>query len=264
MYFFIEQSNQLKEKSDSLQLDYNDIYVQAMSEIAAKYSLPYLHEWGDGYCQGDATDDEIFELKNKINEIDGDEEPVVYAEYNDDEDDINTDIFTYLDKKLLEVIEEKIESLVKTFGEDNYTVEMWDDYKQKAEGVIRDLLNEEYYYSPTEIGQDWSLYFLADKMEAFEMIQASSNWTFEKANKSRFKISHLNNNDLPFQPSDIDSLKSVVNWNELTEEEKEECIKESDIINRKEAIEEIIEFMDEEIWEEIKEWFLSQFKSEEA
>ena len=113
MYFFIAQSVSLKSKAESVELDFQEIYVSAMQEMQKEYSLPAVHEWGDGYTQGDASIEEIFDLVSNINSIEGGDEPSVYANLNEDDATILTDIYEYLDKKLISKIEDSIESQIK-------------------------------------------------------------------------------------------------------------------------------------------------------
>ena len=104
MYFFIEKSRTLSARAEQFGIDYQDIYVSAMLEMQSEYSLPSLHEWGDGYCQGDATDEEIEELTNSLN--------------------ISDDVYEYLDNKLLETIETQIESQIKKIGDKEYVIKV--------------------------------------------------------------------------------------------------------------------------------------------
>jgi hypothetical protein len=89
---------------------------------------------------------------------------------------------------------------VVSFGEENeYSCSQFSAYKEEAEKIIKSFLTEEYYTSGgSQIGHDYSLFFLADEMTCFELIQASSNWSFQEGNDARFKIVHLNNYDKAF------------------------------------------------------------------
>ena len=108
IYFFIEQSRRLAYKAEEKGLDYQDIYINAMQEMQEKYSLPSLNEWGDGYCKGDASLQELIELKDNINSINNNQK--IYLEIEDDEI-IDENLFSYLDRQLIELIENKIEDL---------------------------------------------------------------------------------------------------------------------------------------------------------
>lgn len=95
---------------------FNDIWNAAHSELIERYSLPTFHLWEDGFAQGDATDDEVFEAKDSINAIDGTDEPAVSAEWdNEDDENIITDIYEYLDSKLLEIVEPQTDELVAEY-----------------------------------------------------------------------------------------------------------------------------------------------------
>jgi hypothetical protein len=105
MYFFIEKSNYLKTKAEELNLDYNDIYVNSIQKIYSELNLPPLHESGDGFLKGDATVDQLSDLAFEVN-MSGDAE--LYFEIDPDTGDIDTDLFEYLDARLLEIISDYI------------------------------------------------------------------------------------------------------------------------------------------------------------
>ncbi len=199
MYFFIQKSKELQSRAEQFGIYFQDVYVNAMQEIQEKYSLPSLHEWGDGYCQGDATNDEIFELVQNINKIDGGDKPTIYFDENDENDgEFVTDVYEYLDKKLIDRIEYNIESQIKIFGDYEFTQYQFDEYKEIAENNISEFLNNEYYSEENTIGHGYSVYFLADEMEVFDHVESSSNWSVQRGNDARFQILHLNNYDNTF------------------------------------------------------------------
>lgn len=201
MYFFIESRIKLTSRAEQFDISYEDVYVKALQQMQEEYSLPALHEWGDGYCKGDASISQLVDLVKTINDIEGGDSPAVYLEEDiEDESNILTDIFVYLDKKLIEKIEAQIESQIVSFGEDNeYSSTQFEAYKESAEKLIRGFLTEEYYTSGgSQIGHDYSVFFLADDITCFEHVEASSNWMFQEANDARFRIVHLNNFDKAF------------------------------------------------------------------
>lgn len=102
---------------------FNDIWNAAHQELAERYSLPAFHLWESGFTQGDASDDEVFEAKDSINKVEALQQteglpanivyPAVTAEWNDDE--IETDIYEFLDSELLKIIEPKTEKLIEEY-----------------------------------------------------------------------------------------------------------------------------------------------------
>lgn len=141
MYFFIETSRNLSARAEQFELSYQYIYINAMQEMHDEYSLPVLHEWGDGYSQGDATNQDIIELAQNINKIENADEPTVYCEVDEyDEDSLLTDVYQYLDKKLIEKIETQVESQIIEFGDEEYSKAQFDAFKDKAEEVIKEHL----------------------------------------------------------------------------------------------------------------------------
>lgn len=295
IYFFIEQSRRLAYKAEEKGLDYQDIYINAMQEMQEKYSLPSLNEWGDGYCKGDASLQELIELKDNINSINNNQE--IYLEIEDDEI-IDENLFSYLDRQLIELIETKIDSYLVKFGENEYTKDQFQDYKEELETIIKDFLHKEYYMTGGVIGHDYSLYLLADDMVVFEMVHASSNWKFPNDNEQRFKIVHLNNydsafkdytdlisennfrvvvdnlgvtdnqiseylyhNDIELEDIDIKETYSKMSYDEKVEmfdEIASEGIKEYNSFMRNEAIDSIMDYID---WDEIENYFLSKFEN---
>jgi hypothetical protein len=290
MYFFIEKSKELQSRANDLSLDYNDIYVDALTETQENYSLPALHETADGYSQGDATDEEISQLVQELTEMGFNE---------------SNDVYQFLDEKLIGIIEDKIESLVKPFGNDEYSKDMFDVYKDKATELIREFLDEEYYQDGGDsIGQDYSVYFIADAMEVFEHIEAGSNLSFQHDNEARFNIVHLNNyykafddfSDfvsefsykdvrLNFSNEDYEIGKYmleigvdefdenltleeniIIHYNNFSFDEKMEMwedLDEENIIedwNSNERDEAIMYIIDDIDWDEIEKWFDSQFE----
>lgn len=197
IYFFIEQSRNLSKLAEEKGIDYQDIYISSMLKLQEKYSLPSLHEWGDGYEKGDATLQELISLKDNINSINENEN--IYLEIEDDEI-IETNLFTFLDKELISLIESDIDSQLVEFGENQYTKNQFVDYKEKLEEIIKDFLFENYYdFGGSPIGHDYRVYVLAKSMEVFEMVQPSSNWMFQNENQERFKVCGLNNYDKAFE-----------------------------------------------------------------
>jgi hypothetical protein len=89
-----------------------DIWNEAHSALVQKYSLPAFHLWEDGFQEGDADNDGIIEAANKINEIEG---PGTVSASVDD-GDIDTDIFEFLDGKLIEILRPKTNQLIAEYN----------------------------------------------------------------------------------------------------------------------------------------------------
>ena len=97
---------------NNVKSSFEEIYINASKKISADYDTALsLHE--GGYSAGDANEDDLVQLKNKINAVEG--SPVVDI-WIDDEDQLNADeVFNYLNDKLIELIEEGIEELESIF-----------------------------------------------------------------------------------------------------------------------------------------------------
>jgi hypothetical protein len=91
----------------------DDIWNEAHSELVQKYSLPSFHLWEDGFQEGDADNDEIIESANKINEIEG---PDTVSASVDDEGDLQTNVFEFLDGKLIEILRPKTNQLIAEYN----------------------------------------------------------------------------------------------------------------------------------------------------
>ena len=69
---FQEQRQQLQREIDNLEL-FNDTEADVSYWFSVKYKLPALHQWADGYEQGEATIEEL-ELLAERGLIDRDDE----------------------------------------------------------------------------------------------------------------------------------------------------------------------------------------------
>ena len=95
---------------------FDDLWNAAHTELQERYSLPAFHICGSGFEQGDASNEEVFEAKDYINESDGDDEPAVFAEWDDENDEeIITDIYEYLDKEFLKILNPKVKVLIEEY-----------------------------------------------------------------------------------------------------------------------------------------------------
>lgn len=122
-----ENSKEVYVNADSFnaKLKFDDIWNDAHAELADRYSLPAFHLWESGFVQGDASDDDVFEAKDSINKIESLNdveclpstivEPAVHAEWNEDESEIETDIYEFLDSELLKIVEPKTEKLIEEY-----------------------------------------------------------------------------------------------------------------------------------------------------
>lgn len=108
MYFFIEQQNELttelkKNFSEDSEL-VNEIFENANVSMYEKYNMPAVHLWGDGYCKGDASNEELIALAERVRVNHSD------CYYNDEEDE---NLFECLDSDFLCIYRAKVEAVVK-------------------------------------------------------------------------------------------------------------------------------------------------------
>ena len=61
---FQEQRQQLQYEIDNLEL-FNDVETDVSYWFSVKYQLPALHQWADGYEQGEAEQHELDELAER-------------------------------------------------------------------------------------------------------------------------------------------------------------------------------------------------------
>lgn len=108
MNLFIEQqillTDQLKrffaEESDFV----NEVWDRANISMYEKYGMPALHLWGEGYRKGDATDEELHALAERVK--------VIYTDcYYNNECDEN--LFECLNDEFLSIYRSKVEETIK-------------------------------------------------------------------------------------------------------------------------------------------------------
>ncbi len=200
-----EQYRELTENHESeLTFDFDQ-------EFYKKYNLPALHLF-DGFYQGDATHEEITQIKDNLvsyeNVADEGEEP----EYEYD--------FDALDSQYAEDLEEY---WLK------YKKENW---KELFENKIKDFLEENYPKDGENPGNDYSIWLDIESGEVFEMKQASGNWMFQEG-RARVRITATENYDNFFDTvedliaeADNDTIAANLdvtlpeNWEEFDSEEK--------------------------------------------
>lgn len=190
MYFFLEQASelnkQISELAERTNYDTNQIWVDAQVAIQEKYNLPAFHIWEHGYCQGDASDDEVFAAKDSINEVEAGDSSAVYAEWNDDDSEILTDVYEFLDRQLLKQVDVEILRQKKR---------RWIEFYEED---IREFLKENYFTSGGPIMVDYSVYIDIESGEIWDKTEASSNWQFEYDDDNRRLVLHMHNYDNPF------------------------------------------------------------------
>lgn len=113
MYFFIEKTNELTEKLKNSFSEYfelvEDVWSNTNSKMYEKYDMPALHLWEDGYCKGDATEDELISLADRVK--------ADYPECNFyDETDEN--LFVCLDREFISIYEEEINAVLEKKNSD--------------------------------------------------------------------------------------------------------------------------------------------------
>jgi len=137
----IKANNELKKYDDLVNTDsfnaiekFNDIWNDAHAELCEAYSLPAFHLWEDGFYKGDADDNEIVEAVNSINAVedpmhpDWSTDPAVWCEEND-EKELETNIFDFLDEKFVEIVESKLDMLIEQY-ENEYKEEARENREQ--------------------------------------------------------------------------------------------------------------------------------------
>lgn len=241
--------------------DINLIEVDTTQKIYDKYELPALFIEGNGeFRQGDATDEEIFEAARNINDIVGDAEINVFYneghEWEEKEGELNAEeLYSFLEKKYWEVYKEELMKAVKA---------NWQDFYKED---IRLFLKENYATTGRQFGYDYSIFINIETGEIWEEVHASSNWMFQYEDENRKLIFHANNYDKPFKgfidyvseyfskenidwqfncdiPEEIeDDFDQIIEW---LKENASDAIKDFDLIAREEAIDNIIDLIEEE------------------
>jgi hypothetical protein len=138
----IKANNELKKYDDLVNTDsfnaiekFNDIWNDAHAELCEAYSLPAFHLWEDGFYKGDAYDNEIVESVNSINAVadpmhhDWNPDPAVWCEENDETEELETNVFDFLDEKFVEIVEPKLDMLIKQY-ENEYKEEARENREQ--------------------------------------------------------------------------------------------------------------------------------------
>lgn len=95
---------------------WNDLWNNTHSDLCCEFDLPPVYLWEDGFCKGDASDDEIEELIKKF-EVEDEEE-----------------LFKYLDSEFQDRISDKLDTLI----------EEYDDYFRKEKSIQDEEENDNY------------------------------------------------------------------------------------------------------------------------
>lgn len=66
MYFFIESCRNLQATAELLNVDLQEIYLSVSQKFYEENSLPAFADWGDGFTQHEATDEETAEVANAL------------------------------------------------------------------------------------------------------------------------------------------------------------------------------------------------------
>jgi|SRR5690625_2923725 len=132
---------------------------------------------------------------------------------------------------------------------------------------IEEFLKKYYPTTGNQLGYDYSVFINIETGEIWEEVHSSSNWMFHPdEDKNRKKIFHANNYDKPFHDFTDEvaenSSKEHIDWQfncdipeeleddffkiiEWLEENASDAIKEFDSIMREEAIDKIIDLIEE-------------------
>jgi len=92
---------------------FNELWNTIHTEIVNEFSLPPFHLWEDGFCKGDASDEEIENVASCINE-----------NYNENLED-ESDLMYFLDQQFLLKIHSHAELLIQ-----DYEREFKEEYKE--------------------------------------------------------------------------------------------------------------------------------------
>lgn len=115
MYFYTQFSHTISQRFQAANkngndVSHNDLYIDLLQEFYDKYELPALHHDGDGFRQGDASDEELVELaatlKIELN--------------NEDEDDRFFPIFHFLDKEFMSIEEAAYDAVLAKYEDDTF------------------------------------------------------------------------------------------------------------------------------------------------
>ena len=105
MYFFIEQTNELIKSLNNV-LSENDfdvvdeIWNRTNETMYNKYNMPAVYLFEDGYSKGDATDEELSSLAERVKSDSGKD-----CYYNNENDE---SLFKSLDKEFISIFSEKV------------------------------------------------------------------------------------------------------------------------------------------------------------
>lgn len=168
------------------------IQQDAERSVYEKYELPafFIENKGEFY-QGDATDEEVYDVSRKINAMECSDKynpvPTVIVYYDDETGELITnELFSFLKRAFLKEYQRlAIDAVVRN----------WKAYYKED---IRDFLNENYPRIGDPVGYDYSVYIDIETGEIREVIYPSSNWMFSTYEENRKLIVHLENVDKPF------------------------------------------------------------------
>ena len=219
----------------------NLIEIDATQKIYDKYELPALFIEGQGeFHQGDATDEEIQETINRINEM--------YPEMTDLEE--SEDLFKFLQEVFQEAYAEETLRVIKA---------NWIEYYRDN---IEKFLEKEFFQTGEQIEVDWSVWIDVQTGAIWDATFPSSNWSYPDHNPNRKLIVHLNNYDKSFSDhTDLiateteevisDNFWTTLpdNWKEMDISEQiswiekncKEAVEEYNETSRSEAIENILD-----------------------
>lgn len=239
-----EIKKQVEKLGETTNYDINLIEIDAIQAVYDEYSLPALYV-EDKFHQGDATDEEI---QNTIDEINKKYPKMTKLE-------TPGDLFSFLDDEFIEKYEIETLKVIKA---------NWIEFYKEE---IEEFLKENYPTSGGQFGYDYSIYINIETGEIFEIIKASSNWMFANDDENRKLIFHADNYDNTFTDfTDLISengaktvsenlgIELPKNWDEMDYHDQVEWTRENasdeidsyDSIMREEAIEIIIDLIEDE------------------
>lgn len=155
MYFYTQFSHNQHNRFQAANLVQSEIYTELLQEFYDKYKLPALHHDGDGFRQGDASDEELAELATTLK-----------IELNADEEDRFFPIFHFLDKEFMSIEEEAydaalavheaqgfakflIENLIEDSSLQNQYTSYYTIFSEVSEGIDYEWTDEGNEGEPT-------------------------------------------------------------------------------------------------------------------
>lgn len=127
MYFYTQFSHTTSQRFSAVNnnekleadLSHNDLYIDLLQEFYDKYDLPALHHDGDGFRQGDASDEEMNTLFDRIKEVHSTDFSNEISSMGREEVS-NEEILEFLDKEFMSIEEAAYDSILEKYEDDSF------------------------------------------------------------------------------------------------------------------------------------------------